>query len=235
MKLSDVIPWGRSYEEYAEMFSLNDDDLDARILGCGDGPASFNSELTQMGKNIISCDPIYAFSRVEIESRVEEAELIVSAELQKTKGQYIWNSFKSPELLCKKRLEAMRAFFEDYETGQREGRYWAAELPDLPFPDKSFDIALVSHFLFLYSKHKDLEFHKNAILELLRVAMEVRIYPLVTLDGEVSPHLQPILDFLNKQDGVVTAIRHSKYRFQRNAKQMLIVSRSKLARESYSV
>lgn len=226
MKLSDVIPWGRTHGEYVEMFSLTDDDLGARILGCGDGPASFNSELTHMGKSVVSCDPVYAFSRAEIESRVTEVEPIVRAELRRTQSQYLWDSAGSPELLCAKRLEAMRTFLEDYEEGQREGRYRAAELPELPFSDKSFDIALVSHFLFLYSKHKDVEFHKKAILELLRVAKEVRIYPLVTLDGEMSPHLQPVLDFLAEQDGVVTTIKDSRYRFQRNADHMLVVSRS---------
>jgi hypothetical protein len=44
--------------------------------------------------------------------------------------------------------------------------------------------------------------------------------------GEVSPHLQPVVDFLNEQEGVVTAFQDSKYRFQRNADQMLVVRRS---------
>lgn len=226
MKLADVIPWGRTYNEYVEMFSLKDDNRGNRILGCGDGPASFNSELNKMGGTVVSCDPIYAFSRDEIDSRVREVEPIVRAELQRTEGLYIWDSAGSPELLCERRLEAMRTFLEDYEEGKREGRYRAAELPDLPFPNESFDIALVSHFLFLYSKHKDVEFHKRAILELLRIAREVRIYPLVTLDGELSPHLEPVVDFLNEQEGVVTAFQDSKYRFQRNADQMLVVRRS---------
>lgn len=225
MKLADVIPWGRSHGEYVEMFSLSDEDLAGCILGCGDGPASFNSERTQTGKTVVSCDPIYAFSRAEIESRVREVEPIVRAELQKTRGQYLWDSAGTPDLLCERRLEAMRTFLEDYEEGKREGRYRVAELPELPFPNKSFDIALVSHFLFLYSEHKDLEFHKRAIVELLRVAREVRIYPLVTLVGEVSPHLQPVIDFLNEQQGVVTEIRDSTYRFQRNAEHMLVVTR----------
>ena len=42
MKLNEVIPWGRNLEEYKLMFNLSEADLNAKILGCGDGLASFN-------------------------------------------------------------------------------------------------------------------------------------------------------------------------------------------------
>jgi hypothetical protein len=35
MKLSEVIPWGRSYEEYRRMFALTANDLAGAVLGCG--------------------------------------------------------------------------------------------------------------------------------------------------------------------------------------------------------
>lgn len=41
-----VIPWGRTLAEYRAMFDLSESDLCGRILGCGDGPASFNAEMT---------------------------------------------------------------------------------------------------------------------------------------------------------------------------------------------
>lgn len=43
-ELDDIVPWGRSFEEYRRMFALSPDDLTGRLLGCGDGPASFNME-----------------------------------------------------------------------------------------------------------------------------------------------------------------------------------------------
>ena len=69
MKFSEVIPWGRSFDEYRLMFGLSESDLAGRILGCGDGPASFNSEATAEGFSVTSCDPIYAFSAEEISRR----------------------------------------------------------------------------------------------------------------------------------------------------------------------
>jgi hypothetical protein len=47
--LSEIVPWGRSYKEYLAMFSLSCEDLQGRILGCADGPASFNSVLASKG------------------------------------------------------------------------------------------------------------------------------------------------------------------------------------------
>jgi hypothetical protein len=42
-----VSPWGRSFEDFRRMFALSDADLRLRILGCADGPASFNVEFTE--------------------------------------------------------------------------------------------------------------------------------------------------------------------------------------------
>lgn len=54
--LDQVVPWGRSFEEYSRMFLLDDRDLASRILGCGDGPASFNAVATRSGGTVTSCD-----------------------------------------------------------------------------------------------------------------------------------------------------------------------------------
>jgi hypothetical protein len=50
VQLHEVVPWGRSLDEYRAMFALAEGDLQGRLLGCGDGPASFNAELTELGK-----------------------------------------------------------------------------------------------------------------------------------------------------------------------------------------
>jgi hypothetical protein len=67
-----VKPWGRRFSEYVGMFALAPQDLQGRILGCGDGPASFNAEATAMGHQIISVDPIYSLSAAQIEQRIHE-------------------------------------------------------------------------------------------------------------------------------------------------------------------
>ena len=50
--LDRVIPWGRLLQEYTRMFKLSDEELNLRILGVGDGPASFNSEMNALGHTV---------------------------------------------------------------------------------------------------------------------------------------------------------------------------------------
>jgi hypothetical protein len=52
------VPWGRSYEEYVNMFALTESDLQFRILGCGDNPSRFNSVLTELCGHIVLSDRI---------------------------------------------------------------------------------------------------------------------------------------------------------------------------------
>lgn len=220
--LDTVVPWGRSYEEYIHMFNLTDTDLNKRILGCADGPASFNAQLSQRGGHVVSVDPIYGFDADQISTRIAETYEIVIAQTCQNQDQYVWNHIANVEELGAVRMEAMRTFLADYETGKREGRYIKGELPTLPFSDQSFDLALCSHFLFLYSEHFSAEFHKNAFQELLRVANEVRVFPLLTLKNQQSPHLADVLDALsNKRFNL--EIRSVGYEFQRGANLMLVI------------
>ena len=70
--LNQVIPWGRSLQEYTQMFNLSDEELNLLILGVGDGPASFNGEMNTSGHTVLSIDPIYSFSGSQIRERIEE-------------------------------------------------------------------------------------------------------------------------------------------------------------------
>jgi len=45
MKLNEVVPLGRTFNEYKTIFSLNKTDLNKKILDCGGGPSSFNYEM----------------------------------------------------------------------------------------------------------------------------------------------------------------------------------------------
>lgn len=84
----------------------------------------------------------------------------------------------------------------------------------------SFDLALCSHFLFLYSEQFDFGFHRAAVDELLRVASEVRVFPLLELGSRRSGHLKPILDHLTAM-GRTATVERVKYEFQLGAFEML--------------
>jgi hypothetical protein len=77
-----------------------------------------------------------------------------------------------------------------------------------------------SHLLFLYSAQLSLEFHLDAIAEFLRVASEVRIFPLLQLDCQPSAYLEPVMQML-EQSGYDAKIQSVDYEFQKGGHQML--------------
>lgn len=223
MKLQHIIPWGRSFYEYRDMFALTDTDLKKSILGCGDGPASFNAELTSAGGIVTSVDPIYQFNAEDLKLRIANAYNDIIPLMHCNKDQYVWRTFPSVEALGQHRMKTMGRFICDYPLG-RGHRYLTMALPNLDFNDHTFELALCSHYLFLYSDQIDLKMHVAAIAELCRVAKEVRIYPLVTTDGFSSPHLEQVIAQFQQQDYYVS-LSPVCYEFQKGATQMLKLSK----------
>ncbi|MFP4611448.1 MAG: class I SAM-dependent methyltransferase [Thiohalophilus sp.] len=225
MELSEVVPWGRSFSEYEEMFSLSHDDLTKKMLGCGDGPASFNAELSANGGNVISIDPIYQFSALEVQSRIEEIYHRIMDQVSRNKEDYAWENIRDVKELGEVRMEAMKTFLNDYENAQETGRYLNAALPTLPFENAEFDLALCSHYLFLYSDHVNQEQHVESMKELCRVAKEVRVYPLLSItNNKMSPHIVPVMEAL-EDEGVNVSLAPVKYEFQKGATEMLVAKR----------
>lgn len=220
MHLNDAVPWGRSLDEYQLIFNLTPQDLQRSILGCSDGPASFNAELTAAGGTVISCDPIYAFTAAQIRSRIAQVYPEIMDQMPMLKDNFVWDYIPSIDALGEMRMNAMNAFLDDYAQDGAASRYINAELPDLPFEDNQFDLALCSHFLFLYSAQFSFDFHRRAVKELIRVASEVRIFPLLDLSVQTSAHLEPICLFL--EDRGHTVIRQRvDYEFQKGGNEML--------------
>jgi len=218
MELQNIVPWGRTLAEYRTMFMLTKEELKGSILGCGDEPASFNAEVKALGGSVISIDPIYAFEKEQIAHRIDE----VMAQVRIKADDFVWENIPNPDALYTMRMKAMHTFLEDYAQGKVQGRYIHEELPTLSFKDKQFDVALSSHFLLLYSTHLDEAFHMEAILEMLRVAKEVRIFPIITLEGKKSPHLDGIMATL-KTLGYLPTIEKVEYEFQKGGDEMLRV------------
>ena len=225
MKLEKVVPFGRSLEEYTKIFDLVGLDLNKNILGVGDGPASFNAEATKMGEKVTSIDPIYKFSAAEISARFNEVIDDIINQVKATPNDWVWKYHKSPEDLRKNRIKAIELFLQDYDRGKEEGRYQTQELPNLSFEKDSFDLALCSHFLFLYSEQYNYQFHYDSILEMLRVSKEARIFPLLTLMLEKSPHLDRIIEDFTAL-GYLTSIVTVEYELQKGGDRMLVIKKS---------
>ena len=218
--LDQVVPWGRSFEEYRRMFALTDRDLEGRILGCADGPASFNTEATRRGTGVVSSDPLYRYDVSQIRERIAATRDQVLEQTRQNAAEFIWDTIASVEQLGTVRMAAMQAFLDDYETGRQQGRYVDAELPTQPFPDRSFDLAVCSHYLFLYTSQLTEAFHQASVNELCRVAREVRIFPLLALGGRQSPYVEPVV-ISSRGRGYEVKIEAVPYEFQRGGNQMM--------------
>lgn len=227
--LDQVVPWGRSFAEYQHLFALTPADLEQRMLGCGDGPAAFNAEATRRGCRVVSCDPLYAFSRTDIETRIAATCDTVLEQTRRHADQFVWgHGIASIDELGEVRMRAMRTFLADYDEGKAAGRYVEASLPVLPFADGAFDLVLCSHLLFLYSKQFDEAFHRAAVRELCRVGTDVRIFPLLALDGVRSPFVDVCVTDA-RAAGLDVAVVPVDYEFQRGGNELLRLRRSAAA------
>ena len=223
--LAHVVPWGRSFDEYRRMFALSDMDLQRRIVDCGGGPAGFNVQATRRGAHVISCDPLYQCETEDIRQRIAATYDTVLAQTRRNQREFVWSTIASVDELGAIRMAAMEEFLIDYPMGRVAGRYVDASLPELPFLDSSFDLALCSHLLFLYTDHLDDTFHVLAVREMCRIATEVRIFPLLALGGAPSRYVDPIAHVFTHL-GFTVAIEKVAYEFQRSGNEMMRIRRA---------
>jgi hypothetical protein len=224
-ELKNVVPWGRSLEEYIQIFKLTDSDLNEKIISFGDGPASFNSEMTKLDKTVVSLDPIYQFTKSELKKRIEETKETVIEQMKSNQENFVWKNIKNIEELEQIRLRAMTNFIEDFELGKNQNRYIHHELPNsTKYDNLEFDLGLSSHFLILYAQ-LGLDFHIKAITEMLRICKEIRIFPILNLNATKSEVLEDIITYFD--GNFIVNIESSDYEFQKDGNKMLVIKQSK--------
>lgn len=95
--LDQIVPWSRSFDEYQRMFALTDDELGLSIVGCGDGPASFNAEATRREASVISCDPIYRYDVDRLRDWIAATYDEVIEQTRRNADEFIWTAIRSVE------------------------------------------------------------------------------------------------------------------------------------------
>ena len=199
LNLENIAITGRTFEEYSSFFDFKIEDLKGKkVLDCPSGASSFVSTLKQNDIDVIGVDLLYEF---DIESIETQGYKTIEKIYQDTSWMdvYKMDFYKSKENHRNHRENALKAFVNDFNKKD----YIFTKLPNLPFENKEFDLALSSHLLFVYDNMLDYEFHKNSILEMLRVSKEVRIFPLVDFknskvleEKNFSPFVYKILEEL---------------------------------------
>lgn len=189
LQLEKVVLLGRTFDEYRQYFLLEPEALRGRkVLDVAGGVSSFTAEANDDGIDAMSVDPIYELTAEEIRKRSgPDLDRVIAG----VRGlpTYRWTAYRDPEHVRELRERAVARFLEDFQKNAE--RYRAGALPQLPFAEKTFNVTLVSYLLFAYDAHFTYEFHREALLELMRVtATEVRIYPTVNFEAEPSAYVQ---------------------------------------------
>jgi hypothetical protein len=221
MELDDVVLIGRTFEEYRAIFQLQDGDLQTnRILDISAGISSFCAEATNSGYDVTAADPIYTLPVQAIAEKSEADLKIVLNQLPDVRHIYNWTFYRDPDHLMRFRTAARDRFLKDY--ARNPNRYIAAALPDTGFSDGSFDLVLVSHFLFLYDDMFDYEFHKRSLLELVRIARrEIRIYPLANMRAAKSIFVERLMN--DPDFSCRFKLERSNFEFIKNSNELLRV------------
>jgi hypothetical protein len=188
LRLDRIVLLGRTFEEYRRYFLPKPEELIGKdVLDVAGGVSSFCAEANARGIRVTSFDPIYSLPAEQIAER-SEPDLESVYHTIGSVPTYRWNYYKTPERMREFRERAYSIFLSDYK--EHPERYVAGELPSLPFPDGSFDLTLVSYFLFAYEERLTYEFHRDSILEVMRVTRgEARIYPTVTFEAQPSQYV----------------------------------------------
>ena len=139
---------------------------------------------------------MYRFSTRDFLADFDLTAAQMLAGMQKARDRFKWDYYGSPEDVVQRRRDVLTAFIADFQAATRSGRYVSACLPELPFLSESFDLVLCSHLLFLYSAEFDAATHLSFLRELLRVGREVRVFPLLDMDGNPSAHLEDTIQTL---------------------------------------
>ncbi|HEX7775163.1 MAG TPA: hypothetical protein VF449_01390, partial [Parvibaculum sp.] len=210
-------------DEYEAYFALGGVPPGTSFLDAGGGPASFAAEAPARGYKAVAADPLYQFDGAAIGRRFEDTAVAMRQGMRVAAYRFRWDFYGSEEAVHRRRREALELFLADFEK-RKHLRYVPAALPNLPFGKGEFDIVLSSHFLFLYGDELDCAFHLAAIRELMRVADEARIFPLINLDGRPSSHL-PIVTRELEAFGFAPELVPVPFEFQIGATKMLRVRR----------
>ncbi len=221
--LKEIVLIGRTYDEYFHMFHLGDLDLGAeRILDAASGVSSFCAEANANGYDVTASDRIYCFEPDEIRAKCAGDLQIVMDKLPGVMDQYRWVYFKNAEALREQRERAYRAFADDYAAHREQ--YIETAYPCSSFADKQFTMSLASHFLFLYDEHLDYAFHRDTVMELLRMtSKEIRIFPLVNLRYHRSAFVERLSEEL-VQMGHGAEIKQVDYEFVKGGNEMMVIS-----------
>ena len=181
--------FGREPADYQAMFGIGMRELiGKRVLDCPAGPGSFVAHAAAQGVDVVGVDPLYDQPLTEL---LDRGRRDVRHTIDRMRPKQERLADLDLDAYERSKLRALEAFGADFTRGLALGRYVAASLPCLPFPDRHFHRTLSAHLLFTYSDPAEggiladspftPAWHLQAAGELMRVTREeLRLYPTTT-------------------------------------------------------
>lgn len=205
------------------MFALGDAELSGSVLDCSAGAAEFVAVAGSRGARAVAVDPAYALPKERLAEQARDDTERGCGIVGQHADRFTWRWYGGPEERDRMRHQALARFVTD--RVMCPGRYVAGQLPQLPFGDAAFDLAVCSHLLFTWADVLGRAWHAAALRELARVAREVRVFPIVLQGaGEPVPFWSDLMGDLDAA-GLTSEERRVDYEFQVGADRMLVVSR----------
>lgn len=225
-ELNSIYFFGRPYAELLQCFGLAEVSLAGKsVLECPSGPSSFVAEANERGIDATGVDPLFYRSQEAIRDLALADFRVMFDQIKERPHKFVRRTYDSIEQAERVRKAGLLRFLEDYLIGKALGRYREGALPYLEFNDRSFDVVLCGHLLFIYSESLDLEFHRSAFRELCRVAKEeVRIHPIVDNGSERYPHLDELLHLADSL-GFESCIQDVDHEFFAGTNRTLVLKR----------
>lgn len=222
LQLQDFLITGRTFEEYTAFFALDPGTLKGKkVLDCPSGVSGFVAEAARRGIDAYGCDTLYGF---DADAIVEQGHASIETIYEDIGWMYghRWAFYGTVDRHRAHRTGALKSFAADFPSP----RYRREELPRLGYSDDSFDLLLSSHLLFVYDDRLDREFHLASIAEMLRVALEVRLFPLVDYQnsrrGKVENYSPLVKEVLARFNAEIVPV---DFEFQPGAGAMLRILR----------
>jgi glutathione S-transferase len=219
--------FGRSFADYLRFFALDPLAWRGRdVLDVAAGPSSFTAEAAIRRIDAVAVDPLYDEPAARLADRAAHDTARMFEQMRTQRRRFRGKAFASFDEAEEDRRAAVRRFLADYETHFAHGRYVAGALPLLPFFDRTFDLVLCAHLLFLNAQRFDFDWHLDACRELVRVsAGEARIHPLCGADGQPYPGLARLRREL-RASGIVSEVVELDGEFFAGADAMLVLRRA---------
>jgi SAM-dependent methyltransferase len=227
MELPTVSFFGRTLAEYTQFFALDIDALrGCDVLDVAAGPSSFTAEACARRVDAVAIDPFYGAPADDLAAQIDADYTRMFVQMRAKPQLFRLKSFPSLDAAEADRRLAAQRFLADYAAHFAHGRYVGGAVPHLPFFDRTFDLVLCAHLLFLYGARFDYEWHLAACRELVRVsATEVRIHPICGPDGKPYARL-PALRRELRDTGIASEVVTVDYEFFAGSSSMLVLRRA---------